>query len=57
MEKTGIYKRLLANTLNIPNPAPLNNTGDALPYVFIGDEAFPPNDKFTKTLFTKTNNL
>lgn len=36
-----IGKKLHNNTLNIPKPNPLLENGDPLPYVFVGDEAFP----------------
>jgi len=29
------------NTLNIPKPNPLLENGEPLPYVFVGDDAFP----------------
>lgn len=39
--QTGIYKRLVANTLNIPKETRLPGCSDPVSYVFIGDEAFP----------------
>jgi hypothetical protein len=41
--KTNIYeyKRLVPNKLEISNPVALPGTDGVLPYVFIGDEAFP----------------
>lgn len=36
-----IGKKLHNTTLNIPKPNPLLENGDPLPYVFVGDEAFP----------------
>lgn len=39
--ETAIYKRLKANKLNIPRENELPGTNELLPYVFIGDEAFP----------------
>jgi hypothetical protein len=40
---TGIYKRLQSKQLKIPSPSPIELPhGDTVvPYVFIGDEAFP----------------
>lgn len=38
---TSIYKRLTLNKLGIPNPTQLPGTDKLVPYVFIGDEAFP----------------
>lgn len=46
--QTGIYKRLKDNKLNIPAPTILPNTNDLVPYVFIGDEAFPLMDNLLK---------
>ncbi|XP_028138355.1 uncharacterized protein LOC114332779 [Diabrotica virgifera virgifera] len=34
-------KRVLAKNINIPSPTELPGTEDKVPYVFIGDEAFP----------------
>lgn len=39
-EDTPLYRRLQSNMLNIPNPSPIRTNGEAVPYVFIGDEAF-----------------
>lgn len=38
--KTGIYKRLKVNKLNISNPIKIPNTDDVVPYIFVGDKAF-----------------
>jgi hypothetical protein len=38
--ETNIYKGLVSNKLDIPNPVALPGTDDDVPYVFIGDEAF-----------------
>jgi hypothetical protein len=34
-------KSLEANALNVPNPKPLPNSNELLPFVTVGDEAFP----------------
>lgn len=39
--QTSIYNRLVAGELGIPNPVQLPGTNDFVPFVFIGDEAFP----------------
>ena len=36
-----LNQSLLANTINLPPPSNLPNTELTLPYVFVGDEAFP----------------
>lgn len=36
-----IGKKLNNKTLNVPEPAPLTENGEPLPYVIVGDEAFP----------------
>ena len=36
------------NILNIPNPRPLPNTNENMPFVFIGDEIFPLKRHFMK---------
>lgn len=42
LQETPFWKSLQENTLEIPKPAPLTENGSApLPYVFLGDEAFP----------------
>lgn len=46
--QTSIYRRLLAKKLNIPSPAKLPGTNDKVPYVFIGDEAFPLMENLMK---------
>ena len=38
----------MGNILNIPNPQPLPNTNDVMPFVFIGDEIFPLRRYFMK---------
>ncbi|XP_042868695.1 protein ALP1-like isoform X2 [Penaeus japonicus] len=38
------YKRLQNNTLNVPNSKPICSNGEAMPYVFVGDEAFGISD-------------
>lgn len=45
---TSIYKNLCSKTLNIPNPTTLPNSDDKVPYVFIGDEAFPLMENLMK---------
>lgn len=45
---TSIYKRLLSNTLNIPGITQLPGSNDKVPYVFIGDEAFPLMENLMK---------
>ena len=43
----GVYKNsnlgyaIDHNTLNIPPPAPVNNSNKVYPYVFVSDDAFP----------------
>lgn len=39
-EDTRLFRRLQSNMLNIPNPSPITTNCEAMPYVFIGDEAF-----------------
>lgn len=34
-------KLLIENKLHLPSPSPLHSTGEPVPFVFIGDEAFP----------------
>lgn len=43
LQQTVFWKKVKENKLHIPPPAPLGEANDAdpLPYVFIGDEAFP----------------
>nr|CAH7719015.1 unnamed protein product [Callosobruchus chinensis]CAH7733013.1 unnamed protein product [Callosobruchus chinensis]CAH7753395.1 unnamed protein product [Callosobruchus chinensis] len=42
-------KKLTQNRLNMPETKPLPNTNDTpLPFVFLGDEAFPLNNNFMK---------
>lgn len=42
-------KKLANNDLNLPSPKPLPNTDSpSLPYVFVGDEAFPLNTNFIR---------
>lgn len=42
-------QKLKENRLNLPEPKPLpGNNGPPLPYVFLGDEAFPLNNNFLK---------
>jgi len=36
-----IGKKLNNKTLNVPEPVPLTENGEPLPYVIVGDEAFP----------------
>lgn len=38
--KTAFWHNMINNTLNLPGPTSLLNTNIALPYVFVGDEAF-----------------
>lgn len=38
---TSFYKRLENGTLKLPSPCNLPNSNQKVPYVFIGDEAFP----------------
>lgn len=45
---TSIYKHLCSKTLNIPNPTTLPSSDDKVPYVFIGDEAFPLMENLMK---------
>ncbi|KAB0804160.1 hypothetical protein PPYR_01130, partial [Photinus pyralis] len=40
-DECGLYKRLRANTLNLPTPRVLPGRSTAMPYVFIGDDAIP----------------
>nr|XP_022900758.1 protein ALP1-like [Onthophagus taurus]XP_022900759.1 protein ALP1-like [Onthophagus taurus] len=46
--QTSIYKNLLAKKLNIPNPTKLPGMEEKVPYVFIGDEAFPLMENLMK---------
>lgn len=39
-EESPLCQKLLNGTLNIPEPKPIANGSRALPYVFVGDEAF-----------------
>lgn len=39
-EESVFYTKLQEKSLNIPKPAPISSEGCALPYVFVGDEAF-----------------
>ncbi|CAH1969512.1 unnamed protein product [Acanthoscelides obtectus] len=39
-KETVFWKLLQQNALNIPHPSPLISTGDNLPFVLVGDEAF-----------------
>ena len=50
---TSIYKRLISNTLGIPSPTQVPGTDDILPYVFIGDEAFPLMENVMKPFSQK----
>jgi len=36
-----IGQKLNNRTLNVPEPAPLIEDGEPLPYVIVGDEVFP----------------
>jgi hypothetical protein len=45
---TGIYKRLQSKQLKIPSPIKLPHGDTAVPYVFIGDEAFPLMENLMK---------
>lgn len=46
--ETSIYKRLMSNTLRIPSPTQLPGTNDVVPYVFLGDEAYPLMENLMK---------
>lgn len=40
-KETELYKKLISNTLNIPEPQQISENNPTLfPYVFIGNEAF-----------------
>ena len=39
-EESVFYTKLQENSLNIPKPTPITSDGIALPFVFVGDEAF-----------------
>lgn len=41
-------KRLKERRLNLPQPVPLYQDGEPLPFVFIGDEAFPLMENFMR---------
>jgi len=45
---TEFYKQMTRNSLNLPPPAPLINGRTALPYFFVGDEAFPMSENLMK---------
>ena len=40
-QNTRFYQQLSENTLNVPMDNPIPGTDTVMPYVFIGDEAFP----------------
>ena len=43
LNNSAFGQTLEANALNVPSASPLlGTTHPALPYVFVGDEAFPP---------------
>lgn len=48
IEKTEFYRKLLNNTLKIPQAARSSNSTKLLPFVFIGDEAFALRNNFLK---------
>ena len=41
LSNTKFYEKLLDDDLKIPEPRQLPNSNETLPYVFIGDDAFP----------------
>lgn len=43
-----LFKKLSKNQLNLPCPSPLVGGVDAVPYVFLGDAAFPLSDNVMK---------
>jgi len=48
LKKTDLHRLLLENNLKIPSPQPLIQNQYELPYVFIGDEAFPLMENIMK---------
>lgn len=41
-------KRLKEKTLNLPPPVPLYDGGEPMPFVFVGDKAFPLMENFMR---------
>lgn len=38
---SGLYKKMMNNSLQLPTPKEIPTIADPMPYVFVGDEAFP----------------
>lgn len=47
-ESTKFYKKFMNGDLNLPAPSPLPGTATPVPYVLVGDSAFPINKHFMK---------
>ncbi|XP_021947788.1 protein ALP1-like [Folsomia candida] len=48
LAKSHIGRKISNDTFNLPSPQPLSNTGTPLPYVFLGDDAFPKRHNLLK---------
>ncbi|XP_035706941.1 protein ALP1-like [Folsomia candida] len=48
LAKSHIGRKISSDTFNLPSPQPLSNTGTPLPYVFLGDDAFPRRHNLLK---------
>lgn len=55
-KETGLCKRLESNKLNIPHPLYFSEIG-CMPYVFIGDEAFPLMENLMKPYAQRNINV